>query len=74
MPAKLTEDSFCLCRVSRTLVIYKVWLRDTSLAVQWLGLCASRTGGMGSISGLGTKVLHTVWCDQKKKKKKSWVL
>ena len=25
---------------------------------------------MGSISGLGTKVLHTVWCDQKKKKKK----
>ena len=27
-------------------------------------------GGVGSIPGLGTKIPHTVWCGQKKKKKK----
>ena len=27
---------------------------------QWLGPCASTAGGMGSISGQGTKVLHGV--------------
>ena len=28
--------------------------------VQWLGLCASIAGGMGSIPGQGTKILHAV--------------
>ena len=37
----------------------------TSLAVQWLKLCASIAGGMGSISGWGTKILHAAWRGQK---------
>ena len=28
----------------------------TSLVVQWLRFCASNAGGMGSISGQGTKI------------------
>ena len=47
-----------------------------SLAVQWLGLCASTTGDTGSVPGQGIKILHTLWCSQinkhqslKKKKK-----
>ena len=31
-------------------------LRDTSLMVQWLGLCTSTAGGMGLIPGQGTKI------------------
>ena len=42
----------------------------TSLVVQWLRLCASTTGGLGSIPGQGTKILHATSCNQKKKKKK----
>ena len=34
----------------------------TSLAVQWLRLRASTAGGMGSISGWGTKIPHATWC------------
>ena len=30
----------------------------TSLAVQWLRLCASTAGGAGSIPGRGTKIPH----------------
>ena len=32
--------------------------KGTSLAVQWLRLCASTAGGTGSIPGQGTKILH----------------
>ena len=32
----------------------------TSLAVQWLGFGASITGGMGLISGQGTKILQAI--------------
>ena len=39
----------------------------SSLVVQWLRLCVSTTGGTGSILGRGTKVLHAMWCGQKKK-------
>ena len=28
---------------------------------QWLGPCTSTAGGVGSIPGQGTKVLHGVW-------------
>ena len=53
------------------------WLKEefkeemwwTSLVVQWLRLCASTTGGLGSIPGQGTKILHATWCNQKIKKK-----
>ena len=41
-----------------------------SLVVQWLGLRASTAGGMDSIPGWGTKILHTVQHGKKKKKKK----
>ena len=40
------------------------------LAVRWLGLRASTAGGMGSITGRGTKIPHAAWCGQKEKKKK----
>ena len=33
-------------------------LIGTSLAVQWLRLCASNAGGMGLIPGQGIKILH----------------
>ena len=36
----------------------------TSLAIQWLRLCTS-TGGMGSIPGQGTKILHILQGSQK---------
>ena len=39
---------------------------ETSLVAQWLRFCA---GGMGSIPGQQTKIPHTLWCSQKKKKK-----
>ena len=42
----------------------------TSLAVQWLRLCASSAGGVGSIPGQGTKIPHAVLCSQKIKLKK----
>ena len=35
-------------------------MTGTSLAVQWLRLCASSTGDVGSIPGCRTKVLHAV--------------
>lgn len=41
----------------------------TSQVVQWLRLCASPVGGMGSIPGQGTKILHVVWLGQKINKK-----
>ena len=48
-------------------------LSGTSLAVQWLRLCASTAGGTGSIPGWRTKILHATKGGQKiKKKKKDW--
>ena len=41
-----------------------------SLMVQWLGLCASTAGGVGSIPGQGTKILKAMQHGQKKKKTK----
>ena len=40
----------------------------TSLAVQWLSLCAPNAGGASWIPGLGTKIPHVA---AKKKKKKN---
>ena len=48
-------------------------LIGTSLVAQWLRLCASNAGGVGSIPGQGTKTPHATKHDQKtrtKKKKK----
>ena len=41
-----------------------------SLAIQWLRLCTSIIGGMGSIPGWGTKIPHAAWRGQKKRKEK----
>ena len=41
----------------------------TSLAIQWLRLHASTGGGIGSIPGWETKILHAAWHSQKRKKK-----
>ena len=41
---------------------------ETSLAVRWLGLQASTAGGVGSIPGQETKILHVALIGQKKKK------
>ena len=45
-------------------------ISGTSLAVQWLGLCAFTSEVAGSILAWGTKILQAVRCGQKKKKKK----
>ena len=52
-----------------------VWKRQdgTSLLVQWLGLWALTAGGVDSIPGWGTKILHAMQRGQKKKKSnKNW--
>ena len=38
---------------------FMVW--GLAWCVQWLGLHASTAGGVGSIPGWGTKILHAVW-------------
>ena len=38
--------------------------------VQWLRLCASPAGDVGSILSWGTKILQATWCDQKKKRER----
>ena len=40
------------------------------MEVQWLGLCASTAGGVGSIPGQETKIPHAVWHSQKQNKTK----
>ena len=37
----------------------------TSLVVQWLRLCTSNAGGVGSISGWGTEIPYAAQCGQK---------
>ena len=44
-------------------------LKWSSLAVQWLRLCASNAGGTGLISDKVAKTPHAAWYSQKKKKK-----
>ena len=44
-------------------------IRGTSLAVQWLRLCASNAGGVGSIPGAGTKIPHALRPKKEKRKK-----
>ena len=42
--------------------------KGTSLAVQWLRICASTAGGTGSVPGWGTKIPHAARCGQKKER------
>ena len=41
---------------------------ENSLAVQWLGLCASTESIPGSVSGQGNKIPHAIQWSQKRKK------
>ena len=45
-------------------------LLGSFLAVQCLGLCASTAGGMGSIPGQETNILHPTHLQAQKKRKK----
>ena len=54
----------------KAVIMQSVW--STSLAVQWLRLPASTAGGMGSIPGEGTKILHVTQRDQKKGQR-TWI-
>ena len=54
---------------------------ETSLVVQWLGLCTFTAVSLGSIPGQGTKIPQVVWRGpknktnkqtNKKQKKKGW--
>ena len=40
----------------------------TSLVVQWLRLCASNAGGVGSIPGQGAKIPYASWPKKPKHK------
>ena len=40
----------------------------TSLAVQYLRLCALTAESLGSIPGRETSIPHSMWCSQKEKK------
>ena len=40
-------------------------MMETSLIVQWLGLCASTAGDPDSIPGWESKILHATWQGQK---------
>ena len=44
---------------------YKITTQGTSLVVQWLRLSASSARGMGSVTGLGTKIPYALWYIQK---------
>ena len=44
----------------RTILCFKDRNPGTFLAVQWLRLCASSTGDVGSFPGWGTKIPHAV--------------
>ena len=48
---------------------FKDEVTGTSLAVQWLRLQAPNAGGMGVISGKGSKISHAMWHGKKKKKR-----
>ena len=49
------------------LQIFKIKFLGTSLVVQWLSLCTSTGGSVGSIPGRGTKIPHAMRLGQVKK-------
>ena len=49
---------------------FKKRVPGNSLAVQWLGLQAFTTGGMGPMLGQRTKILHATWHPPPPPKKK----
>ena len=69
--AVLNQGQFCLPGdIQECLKAFLVFTTGgcwASLAVQWLRLCASIAGGMGSVSGW--EVPHAAWYGQKRKQK-----
>ena len=45
-------------------MVIKCFTLRTSLEVQWLRHQTTTAGGVGSIPGLGTKILHATWYSQ----------
>ena len=69
MKAKRQCDDIFEVLKPKKYVNQESYIQGTSLAVQWLRLCASTVGGMGSIPGWGTKIQHAMRCSPKKKKR-----
>ena len=57
----------CIKWITNKNLLFKknIYSLGTSLAVQWLRLCASNAGAMGLIAGQGAKIPHAVWRGQK---------
>ena len=53
--------------IDKTIEQIRKTREENSLAVQWLGLCTSIAGCMGSIPGQGTKIPQASPCGQKRK-------
>ena len=60
---------FLMMTCKATIISIKISDTGTSLAVQWLRLCASNAEGTGSIPDQGTKIPHFGCKVQPKKKK-----
>ena len=73
--SKITVDSDGSHEIKRHLPLEKA-MPGISLVVQWLGHCASTSGGTGSIPGWATKIPHAAGIAKffylKKKKKESY--
>ena len=69
-----TTDMFCIVSIAVVCLFKNVILIKTFLEGQWLRLCTSTEGGIGSIPGQGTKILHpagSLVAKPKRKKKKN---
>ena len=71
-----TASTSCLppSRYSCIIILIRLVVLGTSLAVQWLGLHASTAGGKGLIPGRGTKIPHAAWPKEKTATKDWWCL
>ena len=54
-------------RVEEHVLTHLKFITWTTLAVQWLRLCTSSAGGVGSIPCRGTRIPDATWHGQKKK-------
>ena len=61
---------FLFITCSQPWLYFRTPREGTSLAGQWLRIHASTAGGVGSIPGRGTKILHASWCRQKSKERR----
>ena len=60
------DSEITLQRRICVILLGKYEYHGTSPVAQWLRLHASNAGGVGSIPGWGTKILHAPRCGQKK--------